>query len=180
MLTTTLVVRGSRAYEVEPPLEAGVHVASVAPESRAGVLVTVVSTEDAAFQVSYVAVVLYSLAYTTQGQPTQVDLLQPLTVLTAEEQQALRLWLIQQSWAAWARAPLHVRRVLGCPEPPLLLADAARQTGAALATLANAALRERLPTIRAGDRHLVYLSTLDEAYQRGLLHLHRGRPRRTK
>lgn len=177
MLVTTLLVRGSTAHEVETPLDGGMVVAPVAPESRDGLMVTVVSTEDAAFLLAYAAVLVYSLV---GDAPTYVDLLHPLTLLSAEEQHALRTWLIWHDWSAWARAPQYVRALLGCPESPLLLADAARQTGAALATLANAALRERLPTIRAGDRHLIYLTTLDEAYSRGLLHLQRGRPRRKK
>ena len=43
--------------------------------------------------------------------------------------------------------------------------------------LAHAASRDRLPTIRAADRHLVYLDTIHEAERRGLLHGQRGRPR---
>jgi hypothetical protein len=52
------------------------------------------------------------------------------------------------------------------------------QLGVPLATRANAAARERLPTIRAGDRHLVYLAPIREAQDRGLLHAQRGRPHR--
>jgi hypothetical protein len=180
MLTTTLLVRGATAHEADAVFNAPLAVAPVAPESRTGLLATVVSAEDAAYQLAYMALVAYPLACDAQGRPTQVDLLRPLAALAPEEQQALRTWLMRQSWSAWARAPQHLRALLGCPEPPLLLADAARQVGAALATLANAAVRERLPTMRAGDRHLVYLATLDEAYARGLLHLQRGRPRRHK
>ena len=38
-----------------------------------------------------------------------------------------------------------------------------------LATLSGAAVAERLPTIRAGDRHLIYSATIGEAQQRGVL-----------
>lgn len=62
----------------------------------------------------------------------------------------------------------------------MTLAAAARQWMLPLATLSGAAIAERLPTIRAGDRHLIYSTTLGEALQRGVLHDQRGRPQRVR
>ena len=69
----------------------------------------------------------------------------------------------------WARATLPVGALLGAPEPPLLLP---------LATLTSVVAQERLPTLRVGDRHLVYQATIAEAQARGLLLDQRGRPAR--
>jgi hypothetical protein len=50
-----------------------------------------------------------------------------------------------------------------------LLAEAARQWILPLATLSGAAVAERLPTMRASDRHLVYSATIGEGIERGVL-----------
>jgi len=107
-----------------------------------------------------------------------IDLARPLLSLSAAEQQVLCAWLIGRRWLAWARAMLSVRTLLGGGTPPIALAEAARQWMLPLATLGGAAAAERLPTIRAGNRHLVYPATIDEALRRGMPHDHRGRPRR--
>ena len=179
LFSTTLLVVGSVAHEAAAFLDVPPTVAPtlISPEQRNGLLATLISREDSACQLAYAALVAHALICDDHGRPTQVDLLQPLLELSPTEQHAVRTWLVGHSWPAWARAPQPLRALLGCPEPPLLLADAARQTGAVLGTLANAAVRGRLPTQRVGDRHLVYLETIDEAYARGVLHVERGRPR---
>lgn len=180
LLATTLVLMDGQAREIEAAADSSLAVGPVVADQRHAVLATLLTMEDTAYQLAYAALACYGLALGDNGQPTFVDLTRPLVDLRPDEQAALRELLIGQSWPAWARAPQHLRALLGCPEPPLLLADAARQLGLPLATLANAAARERLPTIRAGDRHLVYLATIVEAQGRGLLHPQRGRPRRGK
>lgn len=178
MLVTALVILDGQLVDADEVLRAPLTIRTSPADDARGLLVNVISVEDAAFFVSYVAVVPYALTLNAAGRPVSVDLVQPLTELTPSEQVLLRTTLVHQSWSAWARSPHHVRALLGCPEPPLLLADAARQLNIPLPTLANAAVSERLPTMRAGDRHLVYLTTVSEAQDRGLLHVHRGRPRR--
>lgn len=178
MLFTTLLLIHDQVGEASAATTSALAIRAIAPDAPRGLLATVVSVEDAAFHLAYTAVVGYALGLDTAGRPVAVDLLHPLATLAPPEQAALRAALIAQSWSAWARAPLPLRALLGDPEPPVLLADAARQIGLPLPTLANAAGQERLPTIRAGDRHLVYLATIREALDRGLLHLARGRPRR--
>lgn len=106
-----------------------------------------------------------------------IDLAQPLLTLQPSEQQVLRAWLISRSWA---RAAHSVRVLLGETEAPIALAEAARQSILPLATLSGAAVAKRLPTIRAGDRHLVYSATIGEAQQRGVLLPGRGRPQRRR
>jgi len=101
-------------------------------------------------------------------------------VLTPAEQQILRNWLIGRHWPAWARAARSVRTLLGETEAPIALAEAARQWMLPLATLSGAALAERLPTIRVGDRHLIYSATIGEALGRGVLQPQRGRPRQRR
>lgn len=177
MLVTTLALIDSQVFDAEELVREPLPIGALPAGAPRGLLVTVISVEDAAFHVAYTAVVAYALLLDAAGHPAGVDLLHPLTELAEREQATLRSALTRRSWAAWARSPQHVRQLLGCPEPPLLLADAARQLGFPLPTLASAAVRGRLPTIRAGDRHLIYLATVIEAQNRDLLHLHRGRPR---
>ena len=178
MLLTTLAVINGQVFDAEELLGESLPTCALPPIRPRGLLVTVVSVEDAAYHLAYTAVVCYTLALDTTHRPVAVDLLHPLTTLLPTEQSSLRTMLVRQSWSAWARSPQHLRTLLGCPDPPLLLADAARQLAMPLPTLANAAVRDRLPTMRAGDRHLVYLATVLEAQDRGLLHLQRGRPQR--
>lgn len=178
MFVTTLAALHDQVVDAEEVVRELLTVSVPPPDGLRGLLVTLVSVEDAAFHLAYMAIVAYALVLNQEGQPIGVDLLHPLTELTPNEQIVVRTALVRQSWNAWARAPQHVRALLGCPDPPVLLADAARQLGIPLPTLANAAVGERLPTIRAGDRHLVYRATVVEAQDRGLLHVQRGRPRR--
>ena len=109
-----------------------------------------------------------------------IDLARPLLTLHAAEQHILRDWLITNHWPVWARAALSVRTVLGTAEGPIALAEAARQWMLPLATLSGAAVAERLPTIPAGDRHLIYSATIGEALGRGVLQPQRGRPRQRR
>lgn len=178
MLVTTLAVLHGQIIDAEEAVRGALTVSVPPPTASRDLLVTLVSVEGAAFHLAYTAVVAYALVSDDEGRPAGVDLLHPLVELTPSEQVVLRTALVRQSWGAWARAPQYVRAFLGRPDPPVLLADAARQFGIPLPTLANAAVGERLPTIRAGDRHLVYLATVVEAQDRGLLHFQRGRPRR--
>ena len=163
MLVTTLVVVDDQVRDASDlPVEA-LRIGAAQLAAVRGLLVTVVSIEDTAFQLAYAAVVIYAFACDERARPVRVDLLNPLTELTEREQSFVRAALLRQSWGAWARAPQHVRALLGCPDPSLLLAEAARQLSIPLPTLANAAVGERLPTIRAGDRHLVqHPSTSDD------------------
>jgi hypothetical protein len=136
-------------------------------------------TEDHAGVAAYSGVTILAIAGDSASRAGTIDLTQPVLSLQPAEQLLLREWLIAHRWIAWARAALSVRAMLGAIEPPIALAEAARQWMVPLPTLSGAALAERLPTIRAGDRHLVYSATIGEAQQRGLLLLQRGRPRRS-
>lgn len=178
MLITTLALIDGEVRDADNLRVEQLSVCAIGPAERQGLLATVISVEDAAFHLAYTALICYALHISTDGQPATVDLLHPLDQLRPKEQLALRSALIAQSWPAWARAPQHLRALLGVPDPPLLLADAARQARIPLATLANAAARDRLPTIQAGDRHLVYLETIHESEGRRMLHGQRGRPKR--
>ncbi|PDV98964.1 hypothetical protein A9Q02_14020 [Candidatus Chloroploca asiatica] len=178
-LTTVTVINGHLAA-AEDTVPSTLAVAPHAPDAPRGLFVTLVSVEDAAYDLAYAAVICGALHLDAAQRPVAVDLLHPLTTLTLVEQATLRNHLIQQAWRAWARAPHHVRTLLGCPAAPLRLADAARQLGYPLPTLAKAAAEDRLPTIHVGDRHLVYLATVTEAHDRGLLHDQRGRPPRKR
>lgn len=180
MLVTTLVVVDNQVIDADDALRDGLVVHKVHPSEARALFVTVVSVENQAFHLAFTAVIPYAVTLDPAGLPQSVNLVHPLTELTPYEQATLRDALTRASWAAWARAPQHVRALLGCPEPPLLLADVARQLGIPLPTLANAAVNDRLPTIRAGDRHLVYTATIIEAQARGVLHEQRGRPRRSR
>jgi hypothetical protein len=143
-------------------------------------LAHVTVTEDRASGAAYRGLTILAL----QGDPARrtgtIDLAQPLLILAPAEQQAMRNWLVAKHWPAWARAALSVRTLLGAAEGPIALAEAARQWMLPLATLSGAALAERLPTIRVGDRHLIYRATIGEALQRGVLQPQRGRPRQRR
>lgn len=178
MLTTTLVVLGDQVHEAEDVITGPLSTGPVAAAQRQGLLATLLSLEDSAYRFAYVALTCYGVSLGGNGLVDLVDLMQPLTTLTSAEQVSLRELLVRRSWPAWARAPQHLRALLGRSEPPLLLADAARQLNIPLPTLANAAGRERLPTIRVGDRNLVYYETVIEAQERGQIHMQRGRPPR--
>jgi len=141
-------------------------------------LAQVTVTEDQAGVTAYSGVTILALAGDRTRCSGTIDLAQPVLTLRVSEQQVLRGWLIRHRWPAWARAALSVRTMLGDAEPPIALAEAARQWMLPLATLSGAAVAERLPTIRAGDRHLIYSATIGEAQQRGVLQPQRGRPRR--
>jgi hypothetical protein len=151
--------------------------AEALPPPRA-LLVHVLVDEDAGHRNSYRAIACAPLRLDAEEQTGVIQALELALELAPDEQQTIRRWLITRRWPAWARADPALRSLLGAPEPPVLLAEAARQSMIPLATLAKAALEERLPTIRAGDRQLVYLATIVEAQQRGLLHAGPGRPRR--
>jgi len=77
---------------------------------------------------------------------------------------------LRPRWPAWARADQSVRQLLGIPDAPVLLAEVSRHCMIPIQTLAKTALEERLPTIRVGDRQLIYLTTIAEAQQRRRLH----------
>jgi len=141
-------------------------------------VVHVTVTEDQAGVTAYSGITIFALAGDSALRSGTIDLTQPVLTLQPAEQQLLREWLIGHRWPGWARAALSVRVMLGATEPPIALAEAARQWMLPLATLSGAAVAERLPTIRVGDRHLVYSATIGEAQQRGLLQPQRGRPRR--
>jgi hypothetical protein len=180
VIVSTLVLINGQVGDAEELLPRSLPTCLLDPNEPRGLLITLIAVEDAAFNLAYAAVVVHGLGLDHAGQPVHVDLLRPLVELTAFEQTALRNALVRQSWSAWARAPHLVRAFLGCAEPPVLLADAARELALPLSTLANVATLNRLPTIRAGDRHMVYLATIVEAQERGLLHVQRGRPRHAR
>lgn len=96
--------------------------------------------------------------------------------VTPDEQALLKAWLIGLSWEAWARADVSVRAQAGEPDPPISLAEAARQSGRPYTSLVSEAERGTLPVINAADRKLVYAATLTEQAARGKRG--RGRPRR--
>lgn len=152
MLLTTLALLSGQVVDAEglapQPLTT---IALPAPTTTLvrGLLVTVVSVEDAAFHLAYADVSIYVPQLDVEGRPVAIDLLRPLDALAPSEQGPLRETLVRGPWLAWARAPRHVRALRGCPEPPLRLADAARQLGLPLATLAHATLRDTHVQIRA-------------------------------
>ena len=149
-------------------------------EARPRMLLTHLTlTEDQSNCAAYSALTMVAV----QGDPATrigtIDLARPLLAPLPAEQDIVCTWLIGRHWPAWAWASLWVRTRLGAAEPPLLLAEAARQWMLPLPTLSGAAVAERLPTIRMGDRHLIYSATIGEAQQRGVLQPQRGRqPRR--
>ena len=142
-------------------------------------LVHVGLDETDAGQDMYMVLVVQALRLSESESQAHINLL-PLLELTSLEQQIIRAWLIGRRWPAWARATQSVRGLLGVSDMPVLLANAARQLWMPLTTLQSAAADDRLPTIRIAGRHLVYLDTILEAQQRGLLHAERGRPQRRK
>jgi hypothetical protein len=142
------------------------------------VLVHILADEGHDHRDAFRSLTCFALQLDREHTTGRVGLHQPILDLTITEQAALRSWLISQRWPAWARADHTVRKMLGMHEALVLLAEAARNAMIPLPTLAKAAQEERLPTIRAGDRQLVYLSTIREAQERKLLHHVPGRPRR--
>ncbi len=143
-------------------------------------LAHVTVTEDRASCAAYSGLTILALQGNHARRTGVIDLARPLLTLPASAQQILRNWLIERRWPAWARAALSVRTLLGAAEGPIALAEAARQWMLPLATLSGAALAERLPTIRVGDRHLIYHATIGEALGRGVLQPQRGRPRQRR
>ena len=135
--------------------------------------------ENSKGQAAYAAVSAFACDLVYASQSMVVSLL-PLAELYAHEQQALRTWLTDRNWPAWARANHLVRSRLGAVEEPVLLSEAAEQTHIPVTTLQSAAVAERLPVFVAADRQLVYVDTVLEAQQRKLLGLGRGRPRRSR
>jgi hypothetical protein len=136
-------------------------------------------TEDRWSHAAYSALTLLAVHGNPATHTGAIDLARPLLTPSPTEQRTLRAWLIERHWPAWARASLSVRTLLGAAEPAILLAEAARQWMLPLPTLSGAAVAERLPTMRVGDRHLVYSPTIGEAIARGALRSQRGRPRRS-
>lgn len=120
----------------------------------------------------YVSALAYACLLDWEAGTGLLDIQRPTRDLSEVEQCLLREWLIARSWPSWARADVSVRALAGEPDEPIMLAEAARRVGMPLITLAKAAEQGRLPTIQAGDRQLIYLSTIGEARERGLL---RGR-----
>ncbi len=147
----------------------------VAPQRQ--LLAHVLVTEDNQHGDAYAALTVLALQLDHASRGGVTDL-QPLLDVSMNEQHALRTWLMSRRWPAWARAAVSVRAQLGDPTPPVVLAEAARQWMLPLATLTSAVAQDRLPAIRSGDRQLIYSTTIAEAQERGLLHPHRGRPRR--
>jgi hypothetical protein len=142
------------------------------------VLVHILADEGHDHRDAFHSVTCFALQLDHEHKTGYVGLHQPILDLMATEQAAIRSWLIAQRWPAWARADHTVRKMLGMHEEPMLLAEAARDAMIPLPTLAKAAQEERLLTIRAGDRQIVYLSTIREAQQLALLHHAPGRPRK--
>ncbi len=151
----------------------------VIPETAPRMLLAHVQLEeDRSGVASYQSLTVLAIDGDTTARAGTLDLLHPLLTLTPTEQQLVRGWLIERHWPAWARAALSVRALLGDAAAPIALAAAARAWMLPLPTLSGAAVAERLPTIRAGDRHLIYHATIGEALARGLLQSSRGRPPR--
>jgi hypothetical protein len=99
-----------------------------------------------------------------------IDFLTPSTSrLPAAAQRGLKRWLIELSWHAWATASEELRAYAGDREPAISLKHAADERGINISTLSKAARENRLPTIGAGDRRLIYRSTIDEALERGTI-----------
>ncbi len=136
--------------------------------------------EDQSNCAAYSALTMLALQGDSATRRGTIDLARPLLAPLPTEQDILRTWLIGRNWPAWARAARSVRAMLGDAEAPIALAEAARQWMLPLPTLSGAAVAERLPTIRVGDRHLIYPATISEAQQRGVLQPQRGRPPRRR
>ena len=175
MWTETVLLVAGQVQSADDVIGRSATLVTVVPEVNRALLVYITTTEDAQHAVAYTGVLCQAVQITDDRielAPT------PLTALRPDEATALRTALITRRWAAWARAPHAVRVLLGCPEPLVPLATAAAQLRMPLATLARAAAADRLPTIRAGDRHMVYLATIGDAIVRRQLHPQAGRPRR--
>jgi len=123
-------------------------------------LAHVTVTEDRASVAAYSGLTILAITGEADRRTGMIDLARPLLELGPAEQQMLRDWLISRRWPAWARAALSVRTLLGAAEAPIALAEAAWQWMLPLPTLSGAAVDERLPTIRVGDRHLVYILSM--------------------
>ena len=177
MVESVLVV-GDQVMDAADLVDWQLTVASSVATAPRQLLAHMVVTEDAQYRDAYSSLTVFALYCATTEHSGVIDALRPILDLTSDEQQALCTWLIGRRWPAWARATLPVRALLGELAPPVLLAEAARAWMLPLATLTTAVAQERLPTIQCGDRHLVYLSTIAEAQERGLLHHGRGRPSR--
>ena len=147
------------------------------PRPAALLLVHVEVNEDGAGHIAYSGLTVLACQLVDAEHQALISLT-PVIELLPHEQQVLRQWLTNQRWSAWARALHSVRLRLGAPDLPVSLSEAARQTMIPLPTLQSAAAEERLPTIRAADRQLLYVDTIIEAQARGLLHYGRGRPLR--
>ena len=175
MWTETLLLVTGQVQSADDVIGRTATLVTDVPEQERALLIHVTTAEDAQHAPAYTGVVCQAILVTDDAiklAPT------PLTELRPVEATALRTALVARSWAAWARAPHVVRALLGCPEPLLPLVTAAAQLYMPLATLARAAAADRLPTIRTGDRHMVYLATITEAIARRQLHPQAGRPRR--
>jgi hypothetical protein len=175
---SSLLVEGDHVRDAADLEQLRLAVAPISQAAPRHLLVHVVVIEDAENNDAYTALMAFAVQFDTMSRTGQIDMLQPVVQLAAVEQRTLRAWLIAQRWRAWARAALSVRALLGEVAPPVLLAEAARQWMVPLATLTTAVAQDRLPTMRVGDRHLVYPSTIAEAQARGLLRQQRGRPSR--
>lgn len=147
------------------------------PLPAALLLVHVEVTEDGEGHTAYTGLTVLACQLADAERQALMSLT-PVIELHPHEQQVLRQWLTCQRWLAWARASHGVRSRLGAPDLPVSLSEAARQMMIPLPTLQSAAAEERLPTIRAADRQLIYVDTIIEAQARGLLHYGRGRPAR--
>lgn len=147
------------------------------PLAPRSLFVTFEASEDARNRAAFNSLTVLACDLDQANQRAVVSLL-PVLELHGFEQASLRSWLVSRNWPAWARATHNVRFRLGAEDEPMLLAKATECTHIPLPTLQSAASSERLPTILAGDRQLVYVDTIVEAQQRGLLGLGRGRPRR--
>ena len=150
------------------------------PAAPRMLLAHVTVTEDHASCAAYSGLTILAITGAVDHRTGLIDLARPLLTLPAAEQQTLRDWLVARRWPAWARAALSIRTMLGDSTPPIALAEAARQWMLPLATLSGAAVAERLPTIRCGDRHMIYSATIGEALGRGVLQPQRGRPRQRR
>ena len=179
MWTLSCLVDGDLIGDIAELERCQLTIAAQPPLPPRQLLVHVLVSEDERHADAYSALTAVALRLDRPARVGQTDL-QPTLALTAAEQHTLRAWLIGRRWPAWARAAISVRALLGDPAPPMLLAEAAREWMIPLATLTSAAAHDRLPTIRVGDRQLIYSATIAEAQRRGLLHLQRGRPRRVR
>lgn len=126
---------------------------------------------------SYAIVRCFPLYLDFTARRMWLDLRGDTIIPSGVEGQTIRQTLINISWEAWCRAEPEVRELLGADCQLISLADAAVIEGVPLTTLARAAREGRLPTIsHTAGRHLVYLSTIEEARRLGRLRGKVGRP----